>query len=541
MNGVLPLTAMLGQTRVLYEWLRLQQLTEWWHWAGLVLVCVAIVGYILYWYRRDAVENLRPTGWTLTVCRCAAFIGILLFFLQLEKSSEQRIVRDSRVAVIVDGSMSMSLPGTPFESGIASEISRAAEAEQFFGSNPGWEAIRQKHEVNVYRFDEQARPSLIFSAPKLGNTASSGETIDNTVDSAQSGNLADLRAWLSIALFILVAGVLTWGIALLAQILGYKDWYAGSLLLITGVTLILASLALGGFAIVPATDFSLAEIRTGELGQQSDPETQPQQEQGDTDEVDWASELAPRGSQSRLGDALKSVLQRESSFPLAGIVLLTDGRGNAGLSIRDVLPLAQADRIPLYTVGIGSAAQQNNLELVELDVPKRLYPGDRFRIKALVSGNGFEGKTVSVQVLSGPEDQDDSQLKIEDELNVDLPEDGSVAQVDFQLPPKSIGTWKYAAKVLPVPGELREEDNIKSAEVDVIERKNRILVLAGGPSREYQFVRNLFYRDRDVESHVYLQSGSPQTSQEAQVLLDAFPGSLQELSEYDCIFAFDAD
>ncbi|MFN3191088.1 MAG: hypothetical protein ACE361_11235 [Aureliella sp.] len=530
----------LGQTRVIYEWLRLKQLTEWWHWAGLIVTCVAIVAYIFYWYRKDTVESMRPTGWALTACRLGVFLGLLLFFLQLEKSSEQRIVRDSRIAVLIDSSMSMSLPGTPFESGIESEISRSAETERFFAANQVWETIRQKHEVNVYRFDEQARPSLVYSAPKLGTEAGSNNSDASEAESPGLIELSNLRSWSVAVLSTLAVGAAFWIVALFAQILGYKDWYGGSWLLAFGVALMLLALAFGGYAIVPATEFTLTEIRTGQLGDVG--ETAPAEAEEDaTKEINWANELAPRGSQSRLGDALKSVLQREASYPLAGIVLLTDGRGNAGLSARDVLPLAQAERIPIFTVGIGSAAQQKNLELVEVDVPKRLYPGDRFSVKALIAGSGFAGKTVSVQILSGSEGQDESQLQIEDEQEIDLPEDGSVAQIDFQLSPKAIGTWKYAARVVPVSGELRTEDNVKSASVDVIERKNRILVLAGGPSREYQFVRNLFYRDRDVESHVFLQSGSPQSSQEAQLLLDEFPTSLRELSEYDCVFAFDAD
>ena len=49
---------------------------------------------------------------------------------------------------------------------------------------------------------------------------------------------------------------------------------------------------------------------------------------------DWAQALAPSGTETRLGDAIKFVLDRELANPLAGIVVLSDGRSNAGLDPR---------------------------------------------------------------------------------------------------------------------------------------------------------------------------------------------------------------
>ncbi len=62
------------------------------------------------------------------------------------------------------------------------------------------------------------------------------------------------------------------------------------------------------------------------------------------------------------------------------------------------------------------------------------------------------------------------------------------------------------------------------------------MIIAGGPTREYQFVRNLLFRDTTVQSHVFLQTASTGVSQEAQKLLDNFPSTLAEMSQYDCVY-----
>jgi hypothetical protein len=55
------------------------------------------------------------------------------------------------------------------------------------------------------------------------------------------------------------------------------------------------------------------------------------------------------------------------------------------------------------------------------------------------------------------------------------------------------------------------------------------------------FLRNQLFRDKEVISDVWLQSGKPGISQEANEVLQKFPETEDELFDYDCIVAFDPD
>ena len=256
---------------------------------------------------------------------------------------------------------------------------------------------------------------------------------------------------------------------------------------------------------------------------------------------DWSQALQPTGIETRLGDAVKAVLDRELGNPLAGIVIMTDGRNNAGLDPKSIIASAKVARVPLYIVGLGSERSPPNLRLLEVDAPQRLYPGDKFSLSAIIGSSGFAGKTATVQVLAGPEGADPSSLSIENEQQVFLPDQEAVATARFELEPKAVGKWQYQVKIIPLEGDADERDNVAKAAIEVIERKNRVLIFAGGPTREYQFVRNLLFRDRDVESHVLLQTGDEGTSQESKKLLQEFPADRAALSQYDAILAFDVD
>ena len=58
--------------------------------------------------------------------------------------------------------------------------------------------------------------------------------------------------------------------------------------------------------------------------------------------------------------------------------------------------------------------------------------------------------------------------------------------------------------------------------------------------RDFIFLRNQLFRDKEIISDVWLQSGKPGISQEANEVLYKFPETADELFEYDAIVAFDA-
>lgn len=524
---------------VIYQWLMVEQLDQWWHWLLLATLCMAIVSYVVWWYRRDTVDHQKPVKFALAMLRIGAFVGLLLYFLQLDKRTEQRIVRDSKVAVLVDTSMSMSLPGTPTDSGIASSMTRSREATLLVGQSDFLQKLAKQHQVTVYRFDQVTRPSSLAVLNKTDANAAvkvvEADLTDQTLTSARWRMLiASLLG--SVALVFLT-------ISLGAQVAGAKDWLPGGWLLLLGSTMTLVSLLLAAWAIVPSTNYPIAALFGSDLPSTSSELTEtPTEEKIDNAlPQDWTDALAPRGRESRIGDAIKSILDREAGGPLAGIVVITDGRNNAGVDPKEILRAAQNARVPMHFIGLGSATSPPNVELVELDVPKRLYPGDRFSVNAIVGTNGFSGDSVSVQILSGATDAAIEDLAIEAEREVAIVRSGELVTATFELSPKAVGEWKYLARVISLSEDGDTTDNEKVVNVEVIERKNRVLTIAGGPTREYQFVRNLLYRDRDVESHVILQTGSPTSSQESQELLSEFPKDRTELSEYDAIVAFDAD
>ncbi len=73
------------------------------------------------------------------------------------------------------------------------------------------------------------------------------------------------------------------------------------------------------------------------------------------------------------------------------------------------------------------------------------------------------------------------------------------------------------------------------------ENFTRVLLIAGTPTRDYQFLVHQLSRDRETVADAILQTAAPGSEQDVHQLLDRFPTTEDELASYDTIVAFDPD
>ena len=153
------------------------------------------------------------------------------------------------------------------------------------------------------------------------------------------------------------------------------------------------------------------------------------------------------------------------------------------------------------------------------------------------------GEVVTVQVLSRPAGApaaEEGTGKVLDTRQVTLGADGEIMPVKFELTPEEPGRRTICFRVQEAAGDQNPSDNFREAEIEIVDRKNHVLLFAGGPMRDYQFLRTLLYRDRSTTLDVLVQTGKEGMSQEGKIL-DEFPSTREAMYDYDCMVAFDPD
>jgi len=258
--------------------------------------------------------------------------------------------------------------------------------------------------------------------------------------------------------------------------------------------------------------------------------------------VDWATLLEPRGLESRLGESLAELVRQTAGRTLSGLVIVTDGASNAGLDAVMAGERAAAAKVKLLSVGIGGTEPPVNLLVSDVQAPTEVQKGDGYEITAYIQAQGLAGRDAEVELLQRP-DGDNGEPTLVEMKPVRVLEDGVPVEIKFPRTPDATGKTQYTVRVKPAQrvAEFDEQDNAQTFSVNVLDRPTRALLVAGGPMRDYQFVRNLLHRHKSIDVDVYLQTASVGTSQESDNLLLAFPTTREELYEYDLIIAFDPD
>jgi hypothetical protein len=549
----MPMLAEASAT-IHYKLARLQTLTEWWHWLALLVAVLAISTFVVWMYRKDSGELPRGLAILLCLLRLSAFVGILFFFFGLEKRAERKLVKNSRAILLVDTSQSMGLRDSD-SSNVPAAMSRVEQVVAELAGGSLVEKLREKHDVIAYRFDQGDTPIEVASFPRQATEEErAGSEISE--DDRLKQIVAESRWLVAVAAGVLVLSLLSGLGYLMGQAASLpkrgadrRTGQAGSLsyeeptswALLVCMTALIAAVVILAVASLRGSEagvLAVLGLREPKAAAEA-PQLAAKKDETIAPKVDWAAQLLPRGAETRIGDNLKFIVDKERGGPIAAVVLFTDGGNNAGSDYKIAATAAADALIPVYTVGLGSDKRPPNLRVVDLEAPERVYPGDKFTLTGYVQAQNYKNGGVTVELLSAAADGGGDTK--EDEQTLDPGRSGAVVPIKFELKPEEQGVRQYKLRVRPFEGEIDRRDNEKTAQVEIIDRRTKVLLIAGGPMRDFIFLRNQLFRDKEVISDVWLQSGKPGISQEANEILYKFPETEDALFEYDAIIAFDPD
>jgi hypothetical protein len=249
-------------------------------------------------------------------------------------------------------------------------------------------------------------------------------------------------------------------------------------------------------------------------------------------------DVQPKRPISPLGDAIRGVLASHRGQPVAGIVLATDGRSNTGEDPLRAAEVAVRQNIPIYAIAAGADEGPRNIRLAEIEASPVVFVRDPMTLGVVVEARGLKDAEATVvleqRVNEGNWEPVGSQRVV-------LGEDGILKRTTFRITPKAVGQYEYRARVEDAGPELTQDDNVATAAVRVVRQQIRVLMIAGEPSPEVQFLRNALQRDQQVDFAAWMQHVDPGFRQPGDHPITRLPNDLAELRRYDAILLVDPD
>jgi hypothetical protein len=223
-----------------------------------------------------------------------------------------------------------------------------------------------------------------------------------------------------------------------------------------------------------------------------------------------------------ISGAVDELFTRHGSQNIGAVILSTDGifnKGNSPLYNRNALS------IPFYTIALGDTSIKKDALIRSVRYPEIVYLGDQFNINVQVEANHLQGQTTVLEIIS-PEGKS--------VLNkvINITEDKFSIQADAVGEASKPGVLQYKVRLKALSGEAILENNYDVAYVEVIDGRQKILMLYDAPhpdvkafkyaieqNKNYQFdeadIKN--YNGNYKDADLVILDGLPSTGASAKL------------------------
>ncbi|MGI4760426.1 MAG: hypothetical protein ACRYF0_06955 [Janthinobacterium lividum] len=181
-------------------------------------------------------------------------------------------------------------------------------------------------------------------------------------------------------------------------------------------------------------------------------------------------------SRTDLNQLLADSREANAERNLAGVVLVSDGLVNQGQE-----PQFSEFSFPIFSVALGDSVAKKDLRLTDLVYNRVAFSGNKFPLEAELGYEGYAGGAATVEVREGG--------RVLESRRVALPAGRRRIKTTFQLTAPAPGKRRYEVRVLPQAGEFTALNNTRTAFIEIVKGKLRVLLAGAAPHPDLKALR----------------------------------------------------
>jgi hypothetical protein len=230
------------------------------------------------------------------------------------------------------------------------------------------------------------------------------------------------------------------------------------------------------------------------------------------------------GRQTNISAALRQLNDRYVNQNIGAVVLATDGLYNQGA---DPQYEARNLKAGIYTIALGDTIAKRDLLIGNVNYNKTAFLGNDFEIEVLAEAWQSKGETMRLTIT-----EDGRQVYTQ---QVAVTGNAFKKVLPVKLNADKKGVHKFNISIAPVKNELSVPNNSETIYVEVLDAKQKILLLYDGPHPDISVIRQSVESNKnyDLKSSTIADASGVKWSDYSLVILyqpsaDAF-GLLKEL------------
>jgi len=214
----------------------------------------------------------------------------------------------------------------------------------------------------------------------------------------------------------------------------------------------------------------------------------------DVQEFNFDKDLHPgfsknfSGKQTDIAGALHQLNDRFINQNIGALVLATDGLYNQG---NDPQYEARNIKTSIYTVALGDTTAKRDLLIGNVNYNKTAFLGNDFVIEVLATAYQSKGENMAISVT-----EDGKQVYTQS-----IPVTGADFKkiVPIKLNAAKKGLRKYNISIAPVKNELSIQNNTETIYVEVLDAKQKVLLLYNGPHPDLTVIKQAIETNKNFE------------------------------------------
>ncbi len=199
--------------------------------------------------------------------------------------------------------------------------------------------------------------------------------------------------------------------------------------------------------------------------------------------------------QTDIASLFDEIETRFSNRNVGAVVIASDGLYNKG---QNPLYSSAKNKFPVYTIALGDTTVRKDLILTKVLSNRIAYLGNKFPIEIQINARQLAGKTSTCTVSKGEEVLFTQPIAISgNNFSLSIP---------VQLEAKQVGLQRYTIKLSGIDGEVSYTNNVKDIFIDVLDARQKILILAEAPHPDVAAIKNALEQNQNYEVSSYLAS-----------------------------------
>ncbi len=207
---------------------------------------------------------------------------------------------------------------------------------------------------------------------------------------------------------------------------------------------------------------------------------------------------------------------------VGALILATDGIYNEGQN-----PVYTDFNFPIYAIALGDTSQQKDLKISNVRANKIAYLNDKVKVNIDISSYHLKGKNFKVSVYKKYK----GKSTLVQTRNLKNTKDYTEQSTSIIINANLIGIQRYTVVVSNIKDEITYENNSYDFYIDVIDSRQKILILANAPHPDIAVLKQTIALNKNLDLKIqFIKDFSENLADYNLIILHQLPSSKQNAS-----------